>query len=492
MSFCKTFFFKNILSSLFILITLSSGIYFLSPVTQAHAQFAVFDAAVFGAMTVDDAEAATGDSLQAESDGEGFVTMLSDGVSAPANVGTSVATAISAQTSIQDKIKKFLLDPLARQLSRTLIKSLTAQTVNWINSGFNGNPAFITNPGQFFTNQADIAVSAALASQGPLFNQICSVFNTNVRLALATQYLQDARLGQCSIQGLIKGYNGFINNFANGGWSAWFQMTQSNSNNPYSSYFTAQNSLNLQIASKIQKYANQVVQGRGFLSWESCSANGDDTAALQAKAFASCNANSSDQQACVAQAQQYSSSDCSVQTPGSVIAGGLDKVTNSPIDQAQLANSIDAVVSALMTQGFKSIFGAAKGGLLGLSQPQNGQIAVTTNLASTTNADTIAGLNGIQSNLPTDIAGATGVNSTTTPTLPTLDISGIQAAAIAQAAAVQSSLSGQIPNSNVNAPKTISGTGSGYCGDGFCESGETAQSCPQDCNPGQTPGTTTQ
>src|SRR3990167_52156 len=51
--------------------------------------------------------------------------------------------------------KEYGLDSIATIVAKNIIKKLTAQTVNWINSGFKGNPAYVTNPGQFFLDIGD-------------------------------------------------------------------------------------------------------------------------------------------------------------------------------------------------------------------------------------------------------------------------------------------------------------------------------------------------
>src|SRR4051812_4231788 len=75
---------------------------------------------------------------------------VQNSVSATANTITASATGLTAGMTTAEKVKQFVLDPIARTAARYVIKRITTQTVNWINSGFKGNPAFVTNPQQFF------------------------------------------------------------------------------------------------------------------------------------------------------------------------------------------------------------------------------------------------------------------------------------------------------------------------------------------------------
>ena len=451
MSVLKTFFSKKSLSSIALLLLLIPLVYIAVPAPKAHAQWYVI-------------------STDPVSDFPSVHTMIT-------NTITAMATPMSASNSTAQNIKSFVLNGIAWNMAKLVVKDITAQTVNWINTGFNGNPAFVANPAQFFTNQADMAVTSALNNipgQNNLFNQMCSAFQVNVRLALATQYLQQARLGQCSIQGLVKGYSGFIQNFANGGWEAWMTVTQNQQNNPYGTFLAGQDTLNLGIASSIKKYQTQISTGKGFLSWESCSGTSPGSSIPQASIDACVAAGGSQKTCSGIGGPSAVPTNCTTQTPGSVIESQLETQLGAPIAQLNLVNSINEIVSALLQQGIKSIFGAAKGGLAGLSQSQNGQPALTTQQLSTSDqskTEATSNLQTIGSNLPTSLytavlgtntstvgaggTGAGGVDATTTAALgidptqaqivPTVD----EAAVAAQVASQQQGFQTQFDQSKL-------------------------------------------
>ena len=68
----------------------------------------------------------------------------------------SIASILSgvAPGQKQDSWKASLLMLVLKRVLREITKSI----VTWINSGFNGNPSFITNTGQFLQNTADITI----------------------------------------------------------------------------------------------------------------------------------------------------------------------------------------------------------------------------------------------------------------------------------------------------------------------------------------------
>lgn len=99
-------------------------------------------------------------------------------------------TPVTAVASVGHLVKDTGLDAIAWQVGRSILKGITAQTVNWINSGFKGKPAFLTNPEKFFQNQADLQLERILGND---LNLLCQPFAIQVRLALVKTYLQEAR-----------------------------------------------------------------------------------------------------------------------------------------------------------------------------------------------------------------------------------------------------------------------------------------------------------
>jgi hypothetical protein len=96
-------------------------------------------------------------------------------------------------------------DAIAFCIGNALITYIANSTTNWINSGFNGNPAFVSNPTQFFTDivngQANSFVSSLpqqLASQAaggfasgfatPITQSLISNFNST--LGVQTKFTQ--------------------------------------------------------------------------------------------------------------------------------------------------------------------------------------------------------------------------------------------------------------------------------------------------------------
>lgn len=219
-------------------------------------------------------------------------------------------------------ILDFVWEKIGRQIAQKMIDDMVRSTVNWAQSGFDGNPAFVTNPEQYFTDLADgIAGEFIFGSD---LNFLCSPFQTQLRLALEKQYLQAPQF-QCTLTDVVANIEGFYGDFNQGGWDAWFSMTQNSANNPYGAYLAAQVELDSRIAQKLNIEREQLAWSNGFLSFERC----DGTEVIDP---------GTGKKECLGVKQTV--------TPGSVIQTQLDKALGSGLDKLVVADGIDQLISA--------------------------------------------------------------------------------------------------------------------------------------------------
>lgn len=251
---------------------------------------------------------------------------------------------------------------LALALGKLILSEMTAQIVNWIDNGFDGNPAFVTNPGQFFTNIADGLAGEFILGTDLAF--LCSPFKFQIQLALALNYsYKSAGSGlrfRCTLTDIIKNIDGFMNDFDKGGWPAWVSMTQNPQNNPYGAYLQADAALSARIAGQQAIEQQKLNWGNGFLSWDTCT-NQDGSSYTQYGGGLTVDGTrkAQDEGAFFGNGNK-----CTTKTPGSVIAGTLQNQLNIPAQQLGLADDLDKIANALMNQLIKQVMGGV-GGLLG-------------------------------------------------------------------------------------------------------------------------------
>lgn len=303
------------------------------------------------------------------------VAGIGDIVHDPINYLVNGITSASTQGL---NIKEYVLKPLAWSVAKIAIQSITTSTVNWINSGFQGSPAFVTDlqahmgvvadtvAAQFFTQLAN-----NISVKSPFGDGVTqSLKDAYYKASSANSYFQYAySLSQHSSDpvAFTRG------NFNQGGFSAWF-AAQKCENNSLCTYIKASNELSSRISSAQDVQRTMLNWGGGIRSYTKCDASGPP--ANQATSLSFSNINK-----CLGS---------TVVTPGSIIAARANKVFGASQDQLVTANEIDAVLGALVGQMVNGILGGS--GLLGLSSPSAGGGPSTLSQAATLSQATPTGL----------------------------------------------------------------------------------------------------
>ncbi len=266
-----------------------------------------------------------------------------------------VAVQVNAPT---DNNKKFM-DCIARTIARAAIQQITASVVNWINSGFNGKPSFVTNYQSFFANVADQAAGEFIKTQTN-FAPYCTPFRTQIQIALAQSYARRNNAQSCTLSTLLSGTG--INLFGKNtggttGWGNFISFTTVPSNNPYGSYMSAQAQLQSTLLQANQN-ANRNISTGGFLNFQQpydCQATvpqAGETAGTNGGGGAGGSINFG------GSSQNYgyscpSNCKCKITTPGGIIESSLSKtlsVSQDTLTQAGISGSFDAIISALISQ----------------------------------------------------------------------------------------------------------------------------------------------
>lgn len=235
-----------------------------------------------------------------------------------------VQNSITAANTTLDVEKEFWLDAFFNQAAKIVIHNITDSIVSWINSGFRGSPAFVTDPQAFFTDVADQVAGEFIA--GTELGFICDPFQIDIRAALNYNYSSDFRVN-CRLSDAVRNTEDFLRftggDFNQGGWAGWFSMTQQHQNNPYGAYAQARGELSLRIATAQGVEEKKLDWGKGFLSWQDC---------IQEDQQGNCTLKGP------------------IKTPGSVIESQLENVLGSGIRQLELADEFNEIVGALVGQ----------------------------------------------------------------------------------------------------------------------------------------------
>lgn len=257
-----------------------------------------------------------------------------------ATAASSAATA-SAQATLVNK--EFALDMIANTLAKSFISAMTGSIVNWINSGFNGSPAFIQDLDGFLLDVADQAAGEFISEISAAGSFICSPFQLDIQIALELQrqYALANEYSGCRLSDMVGNLEDFLDGeFSQGGWDDWFRIVnQPQQYTPYGQLLDAQAAMRTSVRNAEGREITTANWGDGFLSGKFCQA---------------------------VEGASGSGENCVISKPGSVIADSLNRALGAEQDALISADEINEIVAALVGQlATQAITGAT--GLLGLS-----------------------------------------------------------------------------------------------------------------------------
>ena len=271
-------------------------------------------------------------------------------------VGGAV-TALSGPQAVKDEgiqNKEACLDKVARVLAQKALAQMTTKIGNWVNTGFDGNPAFVRDIDSYLKTTRNAQIEKYL----PGLTDKSPIFGNAMRSIITKQVTgrSDGLLKKAKDTPQARAYQAFTKDFSDGGWSALLN----NENNPLSALFISTNELAGLIDTQTLNTRSEISRNNGFLDLRTCVqySNQQD-------------------EACRPVCTRYGTT-----TPGSLISSQLEAITASPIRQAELADELneavgsffDNLLNQLVSKGARSF---KSGGL----NNKNG-ITTSTNIGS--------------------------------------------------------------------------------------------------------------
>jgi hypothetical protein len=268
------------------------------------------------------------------------------------DIGFSAATyakeVLIAAYAYADDYKEYVLDALIWAASKGLLAAITSSIVNWINSGFKGSPMFVQDFRRFMLHAADHIAGDFLMELGGLASFVCSPFQLDIQIALATSYrtARSGGYGRCTLTGALANIDNFVKGAGNfnasgvGGWRSWYSVTsRPHRYTTYGNLLAAQAEVGIRIRNAQGQEIKLLDFGGGFMSSKLC--NNISIAGVTKE-------------------------QCSVSTPGRVIEQALNFQLSSGSRSLIVADEIDEILGALMGQLLQRVVTGAAG-LLGSS-----------------------------------------------------------------------------------------------------------------------------
>ncbi|MES3005663.1 MAG: hypothetical protein V4664_01805 [Patescibacteria group bacterium] len=219
-------------------------------------------------------------------------------------------------------------DSIAWCLINSIIEYLIDATIEWAKTGFNGNPAFVDNPEQFFQSIADQEAGAfiqQIASGAGI--DVCQPFRAQIAIGLATAYgVNEGKKLNCSLSTIANNATnaaGFTDGEFN--YSDFFTVSQYQQNNFRGNYILGNEELGARVVAKNNTAQLELGWGSGFLNFKHCEETG----------------NVSNPKTCI------------TDTPGTIVQSSLEKSLGIPKDRLVIAQKFDQLVTVLINSLIK-------------------------------------------------------------------------------------------------------------------------------------------
>jgi len=247
--------------------------------------------------------------------------------------------------------KECIGDALGWALANGVLSAFVQSITDWVNNGFEGGPAFVTDLDQFLGQVAD--ETALDFIEGTELGFLCSPFQLEIRLALAVQRQPFQERIRCSLGDVVDNADRFFSGdfSGGGGWPAWFRVHAYQRNNPYGAYALSLAELEVRIDSRRSNEKSLLTFGSGFFSKRECVAYED------IKGSEKISQTGEVQRRCT---------DWKIVTPGTQVNASVAKALGVGVDRLTIADEIDELINALFAQlAQKALTGVD--GLRGLS-----------------------------------------------------------------------------------------------------------------------------
>lgn len=194
----------------------------------------------------------------------------------------TTTTAAEQTVSTATEVKtwyEYIFEQILKSIAKKALQEITKSTVNWINSGFHGNPLYIENASSFFEDIAKSEVKNLVDMFGydSLKYPFGKDFALNTINTYKNQLENNASYSLSRVVNdptLLKNYQ---NNFNVGGWDVFLINTQYPQNNYLGFKMVATEELARRVQGTAQTAAQKVQttlqQGMGFLAPQTCPSN---------------------------------------------------------------------------------------------------------------------------------------------------------------------------------------------------------------------------
>ncbi len=269
------------------------------------------------------------------------------------NIGGGDNVQVS-DSKVQDKLASIdktsqCLNGIAYAVAKNTLAQVTNKTLNWVNTGLNGNPLYVQNVDSYLKTVANQQIRSYLqTAQGsdPIFG---NALKSTIFRSITGQ--SDGLLNVTPNTPEARAYNSFLGDFTSGGWNSFLNPT----NNSVGALFNANEVLVENVNNAKNNSQAEIQRNNGFLDMKHCVQTAPVDTSTTAKAISN------------GLSQNPTCLQWVTDTPGSIIASQVQNITSSPVRQLEYADKInevlggffDSFVNNLLAKGLR---GSGTGG----------------------------------------------------------------------------------------------------------------------------------
>ena len=234
------------------------------------------------------------------------------------------------------------LEVISSKLQQNAMNDITQSTMNWVNSGFDGRPAYVTNPFSVLRTTKEQVVDSVIF--GDHLYYIDPDQELDLKFAINQHFFGRQQVGELSYRPKLD-REITLNEQGTRELFSWSNILENNlnpHNNIMFNYFNLIDDIGNVIQTRSSVIEGEIRQSDGFLSVRHCEPGWEwDGSPESAKR-------------------------CKITTPGNIISEKVSRVVNSDIDRVLFADDTDELMLALSN----NIFGQAlsTGGLASISR----------------------------------------------------------------------------------------------------------------------------
>ena len=182
-----------------------------------------------------------------------------------------------------NQFREECLNGIAYTLARNQLATMTKQTMNWVTSGFNGDPMYARNINNFLSSVEDeitYQVLNNIKNTDGSYNTRDYPYGKDFERSYVKSRQSAQNFAESSKQDLTNYLTGgatieeFAGDFSKGGWAGWLALTQHENNNPLGYTKNVAQEIANKQAKEIENVKEELNRNDGFLDQKKCVAFG--------------------------------------------------------------------------------------------------------------------------------------------------------------------------------------------------------------------------